>query len=240
MVLSPNKDPLGRALLDYWEGKPCPPLSVKSDLAEDDLYDIAYYFRAEQDFPTWEQEALAHCKGHVLDIGAGSGCHSLLLQQRGFPVTAIDISPGSVQVMKERGISDARLIDFFELQDIRFDTLLLMMNGIGIVGNFEGLHTFLRKAPTLLRPKGRIILDSSDLAYLLENEKALAELLSREKPFGEVTFQTAYKELESDPFEWLYIDFATLKQIAGGYNYRCDMLIAGPHFEYVAMLELNE
>ena len=239
MVLSPHKDPLGRALLDYWKGIPTPPLSVRSDLAEDDLYEIDYYFREEQDFPSWEREALDHCRGHVLDVGAGGGCHALSLQQRGLKVTAIDISPGAVEVMKKRGIKDARLVDFFDLENIRFDTLWLMMNGIGIVGTYEGLHSFLQKVPSVLNPGGRVILDSSDLAYLLEDEEIRVEMLNREKPFGEVTFQTTYKDISSEPFPWLYLDFDSLKQIASGYNYHCSLLIQGPHFEYVAALELN-
>ena len=240
MVLSPHKDPLGRALLDYWAGSPGPPLVVRSDLAEDDFYDVAYYFRQEKDFPFWEKEALDHCIGHVLDVGAGGGCHALSLQQRGFTVTAIDISPGAVEVMKKRGISDARLVDFFDLENMRFDTLWLMMNGIGIVGTYLGLHSFLRKAPSVLKPNGRIILDSSDLAYLLEDEEIQVEILNREKPFGEVTFQMTYQEITSAPFPWLYVDFDTLKQIASGHNYECSLLTEGPHFEYVAVLEFKE
>ena len=239
MVLSPDKDPLGRALIDFCTGKPTPPLTVHSDLAEDDVYEVSYYFRKREELPEWEQTALSHCKGNILDIGAGSGCHSLLLQEQGFPVTAIDISPGAIQVMKHRGILDAELADFFTFTGRQFDTLWLMMNGIGIVGTMAGLHQFFQKAPTLLTPDGRIILDSSDLGYLLNDEEVLEYLLNRERAFGEVEFQMVYKDIEGEPFDWLYIDFDSLKQIAGKYSFSCHLLCEGPHFEYVAMLEFG-
>ncbi len=240
MVLPPDKDPLGRALIDFCKGKPTPPLIVRSDLAEDDAYEVSYYFREENELPEWERIALSHCKGSILDIGAGSGCHSLILQEQGLPVTAIDISPGAVQVMKYRGIRDVQLTDFFTLSARQFDTLWLMMNGIGIVGTIAGLHQFFNKAPTLLNTNGRIILDSSDLVYLLNDEEVLEYLLNREKAFGEVEFQIVYKEVEGEPFDWLYIDFDSLKQIASKYSFSCHLLCEGPHYEYVAMLELEE
>ena len=235
-MLPPEKDPLGRALLDFQAGKPTPDIWVGSDLAEDDYYEVAYYFRAEAEMPTWEQNALAHCAGEVLDIGAGSGCHSLVLQDRGVTVTALDNSPGAIEVMKARGVQSVIESDIFSYQGKTYDTLLMLMNGLGIVGSFDGLREFLDQIPKWLRPGGQIILDSSDLAYLLEDNFVLEEMLNRENAFGEVLFQLCYKEICSDPFPWLYTDADTLASIAHSKGFSCEILAQGDHYEYVAKL----
>ena len=230
------QDPLGQALLEYWEGLDTPDILVRSDIAEDDYYQIGYYFREEKNMPEWEKIALSHCRGKVLDIGAGSGCHSVLLQKRGLVVDAIDSSPGAVQVMKARGLKSVFLGNFFDFQGGAYDTLLMLMNGLGIVGNFQGLRTFLELAKSWLNPGGQILLDSSDIAYLLEDEEILSQMLSRDSAFGEVVFQLCYKDMCGEVFPWLYLDYESLDSIASSMGYSCELLAKGIHFEYLAKL----
>ncbi len=236
MILSPEKDPLGQALKDYHTHGTAPDILVKSDLGDDDSYDIAYYFRSEAELPPWEKVALDHCKGRILDIGAGTGCHALILQERGMKVLAMDVSPGAVEVMQQRGVKDVRLGDVFSLSDEKFETLLMLMNGLGIVGDFAGLDYFLEFSRTLLNPGGQILVDSSDISYLLESDTYLIDSIPHEGKFGEVQFQMIYRDTSSDVFPWLYADFPTLRNYAQRHGYTCQVLAEGGHYEYVARI----
>jgi len=236
MILSPEKDPLGQAMKDYQAHGSAPDILVKSDLGEDDVYDIAYYFRSEAELPPWEQTALEHCKGRVLDIGAGSGCHALILQERNMNVLAVDVSPGAVEVMRKRGVEHVRLMDVYSVSGEKFDTLLMLMNGLGIVGDFEGLDDFLEFARTLLNPGGQILVDSSNISYLLESDSYLIDSIEHGGKLGEVQFQMIYRDISSDVFPWLYADYPTLRNYAQRHGYTCHLLAEGRHYEYVARI----
>ncbi len=238
-MLPSDKDPLGKALWDYLTCGEAPDIVVKSDLGEDDYYDVPYYFRDESELPDWERTAMEHCKGRILDIGAGAGSHALILEQRGFDVLSIDISLSAVEVMKQRGVKNVKNIDVFDLEGETFDTLLMLMNGLGIVGDFEGLDRFLEYSKQLLRPQGQIIVDSSDISYLLEDDSYLLESLVHDHTLGEVQFQMIYKDICSDVFPWLYADFPTLRTYARKHGFTCELLAEGDHYEYVAKLEWN-
>ena len=145
----------GLALLDYYNGD----LDAVTILQRDDGYKselpVKEFFRDAQEFPL-DKTALDLCYGRVLDIGAGSGIHSLFLQERGFEVTAIDISPDVVQVMRNRGIADVRLADIMSLKEGQFDTILMMGNGIGVVENIDGLDQYLKNLSGLLTHGGQV------------------------------------------------------------------------------------
>ena len=161
-----NDDVVGKALLDYQNKNYNSDIIIKSSIAEDDVISIPYLFRTKKELPVLEQKALALCKGKVLDVGAGSGCHSIILQKSNIDVKAIDTSIGAVEVMQKRGVN-AQHINFYDVT-AKYDTLLFLMNGIGIARNLKGLKTFLIKAKSLLNKEGKIVLDSSDISYIVE------------------------------------------------------------------------
>ena len=108
-----EKDPMGRAIFDYYHTGKAAKLRVLSSMFYEDEIPVATLFRTFDEMPIQEQKAIELCSGRTLDVGAGSGCHSIILKQRGVDVVAIDISELSVEVMRERGI-DARNINFFD------------------------------------------------------------------------------------------------------------------------------
>ena len=144
---------MGRAIADYWKTKKADRLRVFSPMFEEDEIPLATLFRKYEDMPEIERKALDMAKGKTLDVGAGSGCHSLVLQEKGIDVTAIDISPLSVETMKERGVMKVMEQDFFTMQG-KYDTILMLMNGIGIVGTLERLPKFFRQLDNILAPGG--------------------------------------------------------------------------------------
>jgi len=232
-------DIFGKALLDFQAGNYSEDIVTYSSLEEKDVIPIPYLFRGYESMPALEQEALKRCYGKVLDIGCGAGSHSLYLQHKGLDVTAIDASPSAIEVCRQRGLQKAVQTDIMDYSGENFDTLLLLMNGIGIAGNLKGLKAFLQHVKTLLRPNGCILLDSSDIIYMFETEDDDYDLSESKKYYGEVEFTIAYKGEKTNVFEWLYIDFNTLQIAAEESGYCCELLFKGEHYDYLAKLYLN-
>ena len=226
---------MGRAIADYHKYKKASKLRVFSPMFEEDEIPLTTLFRSYKSMPEIERKALDMAKGRVLDVGAGSGCHSLVLQEKGLDVTAIDISPLSAQTMKERGVKKVLEQDFFTLEGL-FDTILMLMNGIGIVGTIDRMPEFFKQLDKILAPGGQVLCDSSDLSYVFENEDGIIELPDDMGYYGEHSFQMQYKDTIGEPFDWLYIDADTLSQKAKRSGYVVEMVAEGEHYDYLARI----
>jgi len=231
-----NKDVFGKALLDFQSGSYMGDIHTYSSLEEEDKIPLPHLFRNYENMPEIEQLALENCQGRVLDIGCGAGSHSLYLQQAGLDVTALDISQGATKVCQKRGVRQVVQADIMGYSAKKFDTLLLLMNGIGIVGSLEGLDDFLQHATKLLNTGGFILLDSSDIIYMFESENGNHVFPNTGNYYGEVEFQIRYNEQKSNFFDWLYVDFDTLRSSAERNGYSCEMLFKGSHYDYLAKL----
>ncbi|MCF8364144.1 MAG: class I SAM-dependent methyltransferase [Bacteroidales bacterium] len=232
-------DLVGKALLDYLSGAKNAKLDVFSDISEPDEIPVSHFFRSWDEMPEIEQKAIELCRGKVLDVGAAAGCHSLILQERGHETTAIDISAGAVEVMKKREIINARQQDFFTLGSEKFDTIMMLMNGIGICGKLENLDRFFEHAKSLLNPGGQILLDSSDILFMFEEEDGSVMIDLNSNYYGEVKYRFAYQGLESEPFDWLFLDFDLLNDYAEKNGFRCELIMEGNHFDYLARISPN-
>ena len=231
-----EKDPMGRAIFDYFHTRKAGKLRVLSSMFYEDEIPVPTLFRTFNEMPIQEKKAIELCRGRVLDVGAGSGCHSVTLMERGQEVVAIDISELSVEVMRQRGI-DARNVNFFdETFTEKFDTILLAMNGIGIVGKIERLEEFFRSAKRLLAPGGQILLDSSDIKYVFMDEDGSMEIDLAAGYYGEVDYKMRYKNITGETFDWLYIDYETLAMYAEEHGFRCEKCIDGEHYDYLACI----
>lgn len=229
-------DPMGRAIIDYYTTKRADRLKVFSPMFEEDEIPLDTLFRTYDTMPRIERIALDLTKGRTLDVGAASGCHSLELQKRGINVTAIDISPLSVETMKLRGVMNVEEKDFFTLEGQQFDTILMLMNGIGIVGTLARMPDFFCQLDKILVPGGQILCDSSDISYVFENEDGMIEYPDVDNYYGEVYFQMQYKDTIGVPFPWLYIDADTLKQVAKENGYDVEIVEKGEHYDYLARI----
>ncbi len=236
-LLTADKDPMGAAILDYLEHGKAGKLRVFSSQFDEDEIPVRTLFRTEKQMSPLERTALQLASGRILDVGAGSGCHSLALQAAGKEVEAIDISPLSVEAMRRRGVGQAVQANLFSDSFCgAYDTLLMLMNGSGIIGRLENLPAFFRKAKQLLRPGGSILMDSSDLRYLYEDEDGSFVIDIAGDYYGEVDFRMQYKQVEGDPFDWLYIDFQTLSLYAAQNGFTAELVKEGKHYDYLARL----
>ena len=236
-ILSKDKDPMGAAILDNQKSGRAERLRVLSSMFEEDEMPVKHLFRKVEEMPMLEQKGLQLTKGRVLDIGAGSGCHTLTLQEKGLEVKAIDISPLSCEAMELRGVKDAECINLFdEHLETGFDTILLLMNGTGIAGKIEHLPALFQRLKALLNPGGQILIDSSDLKYIYENEDGSFDINLNGAYYGEVDYQMIYKDVKGDRFDWLYVDFPLLKSIAETCGLHGELVAEGEHYDYLARI----
>lgn len=227
---------MGSAIYDYHKSGKASVLVVHSSMFEDDEIPVETLFRSFDEMPVLEKIALKAASGRILDVGAGSGCHSLALAHMGKEVVAIDISPLSVEVIKERGV-DARTINLYdEGFKEKFDTVLMLMNGTGIIGNFDNMPAFFTRMKQLLNPGGSIILDSSDLRYLFEEEDGSLMIDLADDYYGLLDYQMEYDGVLGEPFDWLYVDFNTLAYYAEENGFNIELLAEGEHYDYLARL----
>jgi SAM-dependent methyltransferase len=211
-------------LSDFYNGDSRAFLNVWSSTLEMSSMQGTTMFRAFEEMNEIEKCALAACRGRILDVGAGAGCHSLILQSEGQDVDAIDISPGCVEIMQKRGVEKSYHRNIMDLSNSRYDTVLMLMNGIGISASLHGLNLFIQHLETLLAPGGQLLADSTDLTA---NFLQKGEDINDEKGgyCGETDFVMIYKGLRSDPFSWLYVDFELLHTICSFHGFQCDKLI---------------
>lgn len=233
-------DPFEQAFRDYINGDINAEILVHCNKGDDEIIPASYFFRSFDMMPEIEKYALSLCKGTILDIGAGSGAHSIYLQDKGYDVTSLDIKPGFVNIMKKRGLQKVIQSDIFDFNIGKFDTLLMLMNGIGFTMNFKGLAKFLKQAREMLNPGGQLILDSSDLMYLYKQEDGSYVFNLNESYYGEVEYIIEYKGNKSAPFSWLYTDYENLMQIAEQNGFYCDKIFEDDHYNYLAKLHLHQ
>lgn len=249
-ILTKDKDPMGAAILDYQTSGKAGKLRVLSSMFEEDEMPVKHLFRDFEDMPKLEQKALMLAKGKVLDVGAGAGCHAIALQEQGLNVKAIDISPLSCEAMRLRGVKDVECINLFDEHlsdgsshqgdvhvDSGFDTILLLMNGTGIAGKIANLPTLFQRLKALLNPGGQILIDSSDLKYIYENEDGSFDINLAGAYYGEVDYQMIYKKVKGEPFDWLYVDYPLLQSIAESCGQHCELVEKGEHYDYLAKIK---
>ena len=236
-IMDKRNDPMGAAIRDFYETGKAARLRVFATGFDEDELPVATLFREEEGMPLLEKQALSLCKGHVLDVGAGAGCHSLALQAKGMQVTAIDISPNSVEVMRQRGVKVALESDLYDECFMgQYDTVLMLMNGSGIIGRLEGMSKFFHRMKQLLAPEGFILMDSSDLRYIFENEDGSLDIDLNDGYYGEMNYRMQYKGIKGEPFDWLYVDFSTLSYYAEQNGFVAELVAEGEHYDYLVRL----
>lgn len=235
-VMSHSADPMGAAIYDYHKNGSAGTLLVHSSMFEDDEIPVETLFRRFEEMPWLEQKALELAEGKILDVGAAAGCHSLALKDMGKSSLAIDISPISVEVMKERGVN-AREVNFYDPAfNETFDTVLMLMNGTGIIGNLNNIPAFFSRLREILNPGGCVLIDSSDLRYLFEEEDGSLMIDLADDYYGQLDYQMEYKDVLGEPFDWLYLDFETLAFYAEENGFTAELVTKGDHYDYLALL----
>jgi SAM-dependent methyltransferase len=223
-------DVFGTALSDFYKNNTADTLWLYNSYGDVEEMPVDIFFRSYEEMPTLELKALNACFGKVLDVGAGVGSHALQLQEFGIDVTAIDISAHAVTIMKQRGIKKVFEHSIFSVKE-KYDTLLFLMNGIGLTGTLAGFIDFLHQAKSLINPHGQLLFDTSDISYLYENLPK-----PENNYFGEVNYCYTYKNQKGSWFNWLYLDQETLIRTANENGWQCEILFDDNEDQYLARL----
>ena len=232
------KDLFGKAILDFQTNNSPENLITETNISEADEMRVDYLFRSFNEMPKLEKKALQLCKGKVLDVGCGAGSHSLYLQKKGFEVTAIDISENAIKACQLRGLKNARVQNVLDIENEKFDAIILLMNGTGIFGTLAETSKYLHKLKSLLNPNGQILIDSSDIIYMFDEGADGSYLVPADGYYGELTFTISYKNEAEESFPWLYLDYNTFQNAAQSNGLECELIIEGEHFDYLARLTL--
>jgi 2-polyprenyl-3-methyl-5-hydroxy-6-metoxy-1,4-benzoquinol methylase len=164
-----KSDQVKMAMNDYFSGQSDVKLIVNNNYGQPENYPIEYFFRSKYDMPEIENFAINLCTGRIIDIGSGVGPHSLFLQRLGMDVTAIDNSPVMTSILLKQGIRKVICDNVFNFQCRGYDTAMLLMNGIGIVGTISMFQTFLKKMEEVIQHDGQLLFDSTDISYMYES-----------------------------------------------------------------------
>ena len=234
------KDLFGQALLDYYRGNYSEDIMTETSISEEDVLPLPYLFRSYAEMPALEQKALNDARGSVLDVGCGAGSHALYLQEKGLKVTAIDLSEGAVEVSKLRGVERVFQQNVLQLKNKKYDTILALMNGAGILESMEKASENLERIKTLLAPGGQFLVDSSDLQYMYDRGEDGGILVPADRYYGELDYLIRYKGVEGEPFPWLYIDEIRLEQLCHENDLNFEVIARGEHFDYLARITVRE
>lgn len=230
------KDLFGKAILDFQTDNAPEAIITETNISESDEMDVAYLFRAFNEMPNLEKKALQLSKGRILDVGCGAGSHSLYLQEKGFDVTSIDISENAIETCRLRGLQKASVQNVLDVKNDTFDTILLLMNGTGIFQTLAQTSSYLQKLKSLLAINGQILIDSSDIIYMYDENEDGSFLVPADSYYGELTFTITYKNQVEEAFPWLYLDYNTLQNAAIANGLQCELIKEGKHFDYLARL----
>lgn len=238
-MIKKEQDPMGQAIYNYYHHNDATSVTVNTNITQGEELPVPYLFRDFDEMPLLEKKAMNMVKGTVLDVGAGAGAHSIHLQSQGFDVTAMDISELSCEVMKLRGLTNVVCKDIWTFESKPFDTVLFMMNGIGLVKDLSGLDSFFEHIKKYVVKGGQVILDSSDIKYMFEDEEGGFWIDLNRAYYGELEYSLSYKDCEAKPFPWLFIDFERLRTSAIKAGWNVELIYEDDHFHYLVKLKLN-
>lgn len=234
-----KNDPLGKAFSDYLKENSTKNITVYSNIAETEYWPVSYFFRNKDEMPELEKIAMQKCSGKILEIGAGAGAHALELQNNGSDITALDYSKGAVETMQKRGVNKTVCSSIFDFSSHeKFDTILMLMNGIGVAGTIEGYKLLLEKLKLLLNKNGKLIFDSADISYLFQTEDGEMMININDDYFGELSYQFEYKNEKSENFNWLFLQFDIAAMYAEECGYECTLIYEN-ETQYLAEFRLK-
>jgi len=232
-------DLFGSALQDFHNGDTSAELNLCRDDGNRIQIPAGVFFRGSTEYHL-DSLALDHCRGRVLDVGAGTGLHSLALQERSFSVCAIDASKKACEVMQARGVIEVHCTEIFDFESAPFDTVLILGRTIGLVENLSGLDRFLRKVHGFVEKDGQILCSSMDFRFEEGQPSSAYREANRAagRYFGEIRYRYEYKGRKGPSWGWLYVDPGTLAEHSLKADWSCHIIHQEEDGNYLARLTL--
>jgi SAM-dependent methyltransferase len=234
-MIHPESDLLGIACKRYFADGDDQPIRVFINGKQDSDLLPSYFFRKASGINSIERAALAAAKGNILDIGAGAGCHSVILQERGAKVVSLEKSPALCEIIKNRGIRQVVCCDVLQYRGSGFDTILLLMNGFGLAGTDIQLEQFIGHLVAMLRPGGSVIGDSTDIAYFYRQTNQAVELDLNAGYFGNVVFQLNWQG-QTTAIPWLFADEWLLRETCEHLGLKFSVIRRGSDHQFLCRI----
>lgn len=160
-----QSDAFGAAMRDHHDGEDAPEI-IERDDGWIGSHSVAAYFQGPESWPAIVTRALDRVEGRVLDVGCGPGSHALSLQEQGHGVTGIDVSPGAIEVARDRGVEDVRQVDVATVTEAfdpdTFDAVIMMGNNFGLVGTADTAPERLSDLATVATDDAILVAQSRD------------------------------------------------------------------------------
>lgn len=230
-------NPFARALHDYHAGDQSAEFIIERNDGFRECVPASLFF-AKENFPELEARALDLCQGRILDVGAAAGRHSLELARRGFRVTSLDVLPELESLLGEAGAERIVISDILAFEGGPFETLLMLMNGIGMAGTPDGLVRFLRHARQIVSPGGQILCDSLDVTVTAEP----AHIAYRQRNItegrapGQQTFTITCDGVTGEIFHWLHLDFDSLNRACAENGWASELVASEANGHYLCRI----
>jgi SAM-dependent methyltransferase len=237
MINAEAMKPLGLAIADYFDGDTQAAVKISRDDNEITDLAISSFFRGPTAIPL-DAIALDNCRGRVLDVGAGAGIHTLYLQNKGFSVGAMDVSPEACKVIRKRGVKEVYCVSFADFKAEPFDTLLILGRSIGMVENLAGLDSFFKDARQLVKRGGQILLNALDVSKTTDPQNLAYQKANRQagRYIGEIKMRLEYKGVKGPVTGFLHVDAVTLAEHAAKAGWSCEILVQEKDGNYLARL----
>ena len=240
-MLKDYEDAFGHEIYDYFHEKGGYEIVERDDGFFGTSAGPKHYFMDYEEWPESEKEAMRYVRGRALDVGCGAGRHSLYLQAQGHDVVGIDSSPLAIEVCKARGLSDARVLPITRVsrQVGVFDTILMLGNNFGLVGNRKRARWLLRRFHSVTSAAGKIVAQTRDPYHTEASEHLAYHAQNREKGrlSGEARFRVRYKKYVTPWIDFLMVSKEEMRAILEGTNWEVREFIEGQKGVYVAILQ---
>ena len=240
--MNEREDAYGQLLLAYLDGRRRATEIVERD---DGFIEAtegpANYFQPFRRWPAHQRRALRFARGRVLDVGAGAGRVALHLQERGLEVVAIDVSPLAVEVCRRRGVRDARVLAFEDVDDGigAVDTVVMFGNNFGLFGGAGKARRLLRRLRRLTGPGARIIAETRSV-YETEDRDHLAyhdRNRRRGRMAGQLRLRVRYRAYTTPWFDYLIVSPEEMRELVGENGWHVARLFEGAAGVYSVVIE---
>ncbi len=244
-LMNPSEDAVGQEMWAYYQGH-----EVNEIWERDDGYIIASstepkrYFLKYEEWDEHEKKAMEYVKGKALDIGCGAGRHTLYLQQKGFDVLGIDISPLAIKICKLRGVKQAKVMSIDQaISELNsFDTIVMMGCNFSIFGDFNKAHRLLKKLHDISSDDSIIITETRD-PYKTENPDYLEYYEHNRKNnrmSGQLYCRVRFGKYATKWFDWLMVSKKEMKEILNETGWQVRKFIDSDDAQYVAIIEKKD
>ncbi|UCE10276.1 MAG: class I SAM-dependent methyltransferase [Candidatus Thorarchaeota archaeon] len=189
----------------------------------------AQYVASFDEWNPHEKLAIARAKGRVLDVGCGAGRVALYLIELGHEVIGIDVSPGALEVCKERGFGSVHLMsaETIDFPDETFDTVVLYGNNFGFLGFPNRVIDMLKQLHRVAKRDG-IVLAATRNPLMTEKPEHLAlhaRNRAQGRPPGLIRIRMKYEGQIGDWFDLLSVTEEEMAELGGKAGWKLSEII---------------